>query len=583
MKSLIPLISVIAYLLCNAANAQTTVTLNPSQDAYTSSKPTQTNTNYGSSTAGNADVTTSTEHTRLYLNFSLSGIPSNAIIHSAELKLKPTGVGEGGAGSSSFVLQTVTSSWIETGGSSITNSNQPSSTSVGQVSSSSLVSGLRVFDVKTLVQSYIDGTSYHGWMIRRDPETTTTSPCQYYLKETGTSGNRPQLVITYYLPMSVTAASITHATTASSSDGSITPTLSGGSGSATYQWFNSAGSSISGATSSSISSRSYGWYGLRATGQYGDVYYFAFLIGAQSEPVSITFNPGPNYIDDALINNHTTGANANYGLSNQLQASSWTSGTWFEARSMLRFRLWFDPALTPLTANLLLKGADHSTAGRPNNGEFQLTTQQWDEKKVTYNNQPTFSNTVLADMPATTSSTENRTVDLTAFWNTWKASNTTNYGMTYKLDTYATQYAKQVYHSSDASNPSNYPYLQFILDMAAADRTSYATFRPNLDAGCATAHKGRLKIQFDEAYKQASGKKVTLTLYDENHVIKGAIGYDGSAVSGNPLLPAIVYSMDDNRGQLNLTTFGLTVNKTYILELQKSTGEKEYIKFVYSN
>lgn len=575
--------AIVCLLHAPAFGQSTTNTLTPTADAQVNAA--STGTNYGTALTANVDVSSSTLHRRYYLKFDIAGlsIPANAVIQSAELKLTPTGVGEGGAGSSSFILQTVAGSWVESGTGQITYASQPLVSVANQQGTSSLTGGQRVFDVKTLVQSYVNGTAtYQGWMIRRNPENVAVSACQYHTRENGTASNRPQLVITWYVPMTITAAAITHATTSGSSNGSIVPTLTGGSGSFTYQWYNSGGT-IGGATSSSISSRPYGWYGLRVTGQYGDVFYIAFLIGAQTEPVVITFNPGPNFIDDAQINNHTAGLNTNYANSVQIPAATWTNSTWYEMRNLLRFRLWFDPALVPLAADLYLFGADHSNLSRPNNAELQLITQAWEETKVTYATQPTFSNSILADMPTTSTSTENRVVDVKSFWNAWKASNTTNYGVMFKLDTYAALYTKQVYHSSDAVSSANWPYMRFQVDMAAADRQPYTSFARVIDAGYVTTVAGKLKVQFTEEYKQVLGKRYTLKLYDEDMVIKGAINYDGSAVGAYPLLPSVAYEFDDNRATLNLSSYSLASNGIYLLELTTGTGEKSYIKFMYIN
>jgi len=575
------------------ANAQTTSSATCSADAHVSSNV--PGTNYGTSTTIPLWVNTTSDYYRYYVNFNVAAlsIPSNAVIYTAELRLKPTAIGEGGAGTSSFVLQVVSTSWTETG---VKFNVQPATTTTNQISTSSFNGTKRVFNVATLIQNIVNGSvANNGFMIRRNPETTTTANCQYNSKEATTSTDRPELIIQWYVPMGLTTATVTHASNSGSSTGSIVPTISNGSGSLTYKWFDlsipnnwpTEPSTI--ATTLSLTNKPPGVYGLKVTGAVGDVFYMAFVIGALCEPVNLTFHPGPNYLDDAFIYSLPAGVNTNYGSYSVEQAATWTNGgTWYESRSLMRFRLWFDPAITPLKADLYLIGSNHSTAERTNDAQMVQVVANWEENLVTYTNQPTTSSSILSNVPPTTSTTENKVIDIKNFWEYWRNNNTANYGLLFKLDSYATQRTRQQYFSSDATTPTDRPYIQFQVDQPACDRTSYTVFKRELDAGYATTFQGKLKIQFTEEYEQVAGRKVPLILYDENKVIKAAINYDGSAlispITGLPfaLLPALTYQFDNNQFLLNVSTYSLTVGNYYILELTKSTGEKEYIRFKYA-
>jgi hypothetical protein len=563
---------------------QTTVTLSSTGDSHIYSG--STGSNYGTALTSYTYVASSGNFYRYLANFDLSSIPSGATIYSAKLRLTPTTVGEGGATSTNFLLQGITGTWTETG---VTYANQPATTSANQVSTSSLVSSKREFDVTNIIQAVKNGVqTFNGFEIRRDSETTVTSACQYHSKDATTSTNRPSLEIVWYYPMSVNTVSITHASSSSSSDGSISPTFSGGSGfPRTYQWYNlstSSSSAISGQTSASLSGVAPGCYGISVTGPWGDVYYMAFIVGAVCEPVHLSFYPGPDYMDDAFIFNLPTTTAVNYGGYSVEQTATWTqSGIWYESRSLMRFRLWFDPALTALSANLNLTGSNHSQTGRTNDAQLALITADWKEMVVTYTSQPSFSTSILTDVPPTTSATMDGSYDISNFWNSWKTSNPTNYGVLLKLDSYATQYTRQQYYSSDVATVSQRPYINFFVDQPSCNRTSYASFKRVQDAGYATTFQGKLKVQFTEEYQQPSGKKYPMKLYNSNKVLVAAINYDGSAVAGVALLPAVNYVFGDNRAELNLSTYSLTQNEMYILELTKSTGEKEYIEFIYTN
>jgi hypothetical protein len=569
-------------------NAQTTSSASCTADAYVRSSA--ATTNYGTIDTIPLWVRTTSDYHRYYVNFNIVGlsIPSNAVIYLAEVRMKPTTVGEGGAGTGSFVLQAVTSSWAEN---TVKWNAQPTTSTVNQVSASSFNGTKRVFDVTTLVQNIVNGSlTNNGFMIRRDSETTTTTRCQYHSKEAATSTNKPELIIQWYIPMSITSATVTHASSGINTNGAVSPTITNGSGSFTYKWFDLATanswptepSTIS--TSLNLTGKAPGVYGLKVTGTWGDVYYMAFLIGALCEPVNLTFHPGPNFLDDAFIYSLPIHVSTNFGTYSVEQAATWTSSNvWYESRSLMRFRLWFDPVVSPVKADLYLIGSNSVPQERTNDAQLIKVTADWNENTVTYTNQPTSSTSILTDVPPTTSSTENKILDIKNFWTDWSSNNTTNYGLLFKLDSYATQRTRQQYHSSDATTPSQRPYISFQIDQITCDRTSYTTFKRELDAGYVSTFQGKLKIQFTEEYEQVAGKKVPLILYDENKTIKAAINYDGSAVGGNPLLPALTYQFDDNRHLLNLSTYSLTVGKFYILELTKSTGEKEYIRFIYAN
>jgi hypothetical protein len=239
--------------------------------------------------------------------------------------------------------------------------------------------------------------------------------------------------------------------------------------------------------------------------------------------------------------------------------------------------------MTPTKALLHLTGSSHTQAGRSNDAVLLQVIQNWDEAAVTYNNQPASTNSINVDVPPAVGATDSKDIDLLPFWNYWRQNNTLNYGMLFKLDSYATLLARQQYHSSDAATSANRPYVMFTVDHASCDRTSHTVFKSELDAGYARTFQGKLKVRFTEEYNQASGKKPQLVLYNTNRQMIASVKYDGTAFAGTTLITVPNYEFDDNNATLNFSALGLTVNQYYVLELTKSTGEKEMIKFVYIN
>ncbi len=541
--------------------------------------------------------TNSSNFRRYYLKFDLSYLPINAVIVSAKLRLKPNTIGETGVTSGSFRVGALTSSWSE---SLINYSNASTTTTGALVTTNSFSSGRREFDVTTLVQTMVNGViTNNGFLIRRDTESSPTGQCEYYSGENA-DVYKPHLVVKWYIPISITAATVVHSSTPTTADGSITPTLAGGIGPFSYKWFSlsvldawnpepPAGSLLNPSTTSSpnLTNRLPGSYGLKVTSTTnGETFYYAFIIGSKCEPVNIDFYPSKFFTDDVSLFQGSTAVGA--GASNFYETGF--DGT-RETVGLMRFRLWFDPGLSAVTANMYLTGYSHvNPVGVTNNAAFYLVNTSvnqslgWTEMTTTYANRPSVVSTELVDLPATTTTSSNAICNIASMWNIWKTNNTNNNGMLSQLDAYgAGVTANQRYFSSEYPTAASRAYIKFFVDDITCDRTSYTTFKRELDAGYVTTFQGKLKIQFTEEYEQVAGKKVPLILYDENKTIKAAINYDGSAVGGNPLLPALTYQFDDNRHLLNLSTYSLTVGKFYILELTKSTGEKEYIRFIYAN
>lgn len=570
------------------------VTLSPLyavEDAYTSSA--SPSTPFGG--LGTLEVSKTASSTfRTFLKFNLDSIPANAVITSAILKLTPSGTENvTPTNSTQLYLDVCNTSWTEPG---ITHSsNISNNTFFATIGVSNLNSGKREFEVKSFVQAIVEGRLPNtGWRIRRSDELTNMSTV-YFSRENATLSNRPQLVITYYLKSFVSAAAIVHTSTLTSSDGSISPTITNGSSvSKSYRWYDSIGTQI--ATTQNLTGIKRGWYGLKYFGSaIGDTTYQAFIVGTQCQNTSVTFAPGPNYIDDAVITSlvrgsgttsffhtyHNSGANINFG------AERWTnSSVWYDLSSMMRFRLWIDPATEINSALLTLTGNSHNTSGRTNESEFDLITSNWTETGVAYNNAPTYTttNNILIN-PIPTGNT-NLTSDIAGFFNVWKANNPNNNGMLLQLQSYiGNSYTRMQFHSSDVTTAGNRPKVVFSIQaINNCDFSSHSQLVDKIDAGYATTFNNMLKFFFTEEYTIDSGKKLPLKIYNEDNIAIAGVDFNGSAIPGISLtLPAINYVTDKNFVALSLSGLSLTNGKFYTLEFTNTLGEKKYLKFKYTN
>jgi hypothetical protein len=478
MSRFISHLFVSAFICCSTAYSQyTTVTLQATSDSYVNSAA--SGTNYGTADTLAVKVNTTSNYYRSFLQFNLSGIPPTAVILSARLRLTPKGTENITAlNSSQLVLDANNLSWSE---GAVNFGNQPGLNSACITITASSISNLkREFLVTDHVQAMVDGRSANfGWRIRRNPENAVTANTSYYSRQAASSSNRPELIVQYYEPMSVSAASITHASSLSATDGGISPTIvNGSSTSKTYRWYNSSGTQI--ATTQNLSNVGYGWYGLKAYGQNsGDTLYYAFIVGAGCNEATITFNPGPKYTDDALCVLPAAGSGElNYGGS---VSHSTLNSRGNVNQSLLRFRLWMDPQLELTQADLTQTNA---SGAAPTSGELVKVTGQWRENGVAYSNLPAASSAISVAYPSTTAVTV--TKSMLGFWNSWKTSNTSNYGMLFRTPASSNAPA-QTYHSSDATNSSNYPYMTFKVRLNTCDLSKRGTTTVTLDNASETA------------------------------------------------------------------------------------------------
>jgi hypothetical protein len=491
MRIKITLYSLLFILIFNQnvhGQSVTTVTLNPTADALVDNNSANINTNYGTSTTLEIGVKLDKFYNatvrRTFIQFNLSSIPSNAVIVSANLKLKAISEGTD-VTNSSFVTQRVdpsSSQWIESGTGSITWANQPLPVTSDAIITSTYSStpNHRIINVTAHLANIISGIYVNrGWVIKRNNETVGSFGSTYKSKEVTPTSDQPILEVQYYIPFSVSAASITHTSCLSASDGSITPTIINGPSSATYQWYNSSGL-ISGATNLTLSSKPYGWYGLKISGNQGNPEYMSFIIGTIGQSTTIPYNPGPNYIDDAKIGAFLQ--TLNQGSAKDINASkSQVISAWYNNKSLLKFNLWVDPSLTVNQATMKMYGKAHSYANS-NASYLNKITSSWRENTVAWIIAPTSTTTNQISLATSTSSTQNYTnINTSSFWNDWKANNTSNYGMLLELQTTTNNVRAMNFHSSDTSNTSLTPQIDFIFFV---NGTVAGTITPGASAIC---------------------------------------------------------------------------------------------------
>ena len=571
----------------------TTTTLYATEDAYTKSGAANTNTNYGSLTE--LIVTSSTytttpltySATRSFVKFDLTSIPTDAVITSAKLRLRPKSESLAVSGSTDLQADLANTTW---GQSTITHTSGISkNTNISTVTLSNLVSvtdfqgtvDYREFDVKSHVQALVEARiPNHGWRIVRNPETGNLTPAIYYsIEHLNNSYFIPHLEVKYYIPMTVTSATIVQTTTTSSADGSISPVIAGGSSaSKTYQWYTSSGSAISGATSLNLTGRTYGWYGLRVTGtDPSDVMYYAFVIGVKCATVSVTFAPDGNYVDDTYLINNVTGSGTTADFNTQLNNA--TAGVIpasenispMTTEGLFRFRLWFDPNLTVNSANLTLYGNAHAPTDRPNTSYLKLVNAPWAESSVAYTNRPVSLTSPSVTINSIAAGNGNATVDIVSLVNSWKLNNPQNYGCHFQLTFYEGSVTKMQFNSSEAAVGVR-PSLALSLTSADCGTNTNLYYVPEENVG-------------PEVADLRNSNKTLRIRYKDYFDSDGSLNYSIKCLTDDSSVTPPVISKDANTNWIliNLNSSGLVMGNIYLLELKDASGKKEYLKFKVVN
>lgn len=559
------------------------------QDAFVKSDmPT---TNYGDAFAItlHADVTGSTSPIirRSYLKWSLSSIPNNAIILSATLELYATT-----AGGQNTSLERVENSWMETG---ITWNNAPDGITTDMITTTATMSGSwETFNVTSFVQNWVNyPNNNHGVRVRMASEagTVTCKGCppivrgstyrssKYTSVSSPTYQFRPKLIVEYVLPIEIELVSTTHCTTTSSTDGSITISASGGDGTYSYQWYNSSGTT--GTNSPTISGLGYGWYGVKVTDGLGVISYMSFLVGVECETVSIAYNPGPNYVDDAFVSSYNIAGsdsrNTNYGSYQYWGVRRYydaTMGGYYNWHSLLRFRLLTDPTLKFNTADLLVN-VTTSAYNSSNQIYLYRTVSDWQENVVTYNISPTRSNSITASWG--TSATGVKTIDVKDFFDYWKSNS--NYGFYVDVEnpTETVTNRRMEVRSSEYSTTSQIPRMEFEITLNCPEPT---TLRERKDGSVYFMQRPTLKFHFDELRDAETSEKLKFDIRNSSNTVIASSDHAGD-VTG--ISAAVPHLNNGNYHTLYLSALNLVSGEYYTLTVYTISGKKLYLNFIKTN
>lgn len=468
---------VFAFFSFGAGAQLTTVSLTPASDAAIDHE--FSGTNFGSDTIlkvhTHYDTGDSTyTYSRSLLRFDFTGIPTNAQVYSAKLRLyRDTAF----SGSNSYKTALVKTTWAED---SVTSDNWPvTSPFSGDIISTFADSTTFIeIEVKNLAQRLIYGQipNYGLGVYLSDETFAGTTGSNFYSREAADSMRRPRLVIQYGTSLSLSSIGVTHESGASASDGAIRISVSGGTSPYTYQWFSGQTDAvIGGATADSLVGLGYGWYGLHVTDSRGFQLYKAFAVGQENAAVDITFDPDTYYSSNAYVDSRKDNASLNYrdqNFGNYMGLVSFCNYGTSHWSSYIDFPLWLDTNFTITSAELFLDGWSHysyPTLGYLNDSRFVLATEHWDENYVTYDFGPSLDTNYTLYIGNLPPGNDNVTVDVSEFWNIWKADNSANHGLYFEILNKTGYYMMQAYFAPGYNGDHIYhPRTYLTLDLRKA-------------------------------------------------------------------------------------------------------------------
>lgn len=553
-------ISIIFCVLFANKTYATIDTLDAVKDSYI--RDDSPNSNYGTLTWLQIQFTSASKKWRALVQFDLSSIPKGAKIKSASLQFYKYN----GWWYRSLLIQRATSSWTETG---VTWNNQPGVDTWDQYNytTGSFGTGTLAYDVTDHVKAMTCQEQNFGWVLRLGDETTETGVyINFYSREFTTASQTPKLIIEYYDPIDIEVVS-TPALDSTTNDGSIDLTVSGGLPKYTgytYLW-KELDADVTVSTSEDPDSLDAGVYRLKVTDSLNTSFYAYVLVGSLADELSTTIQPDSYYGSDNYMNSNY--ADSSYATSDE-QRISYSSGV--EERSLLKLKLYGLPDKAYITqADIILKGKDHHGTG--NSALLERITEPICMDCMTWNQMPATTSVDLDTLDASTSSTEDYTVDITELMKFYQDYPDSNYGFMLKLIS-ASGDKRLVYYSSNASTASYHP--AFIIKINYPSQ--YVELKRHLDGGDYYVANGLLPFVYKGEYSRG---ELLFNVYDDDHAV----------VASNTLYPTMIKNEStldgdntygDNRFVLNMTCTGhrLAIGY-YTLEVINEKDEKFYLRF----
>ncbi|PLW95477.1 MAG: hypothetical protein C0592_00110 [Marinilabiliales bacterium] len=196
--------------------------------------------------------------------------------------------------------------------------------------------------------------------------------------------------------------------------------------------------------------------------------FFALQVNCIAQYDTLYIKPDIESGKDAMIYHQYP--STNFGTYEEFSCATWTSGgNPTVLRSLICFPLSALPAgSTILKANLHLWvwAYSYNWNGNPLTGDNTFTlnriTEDWDASTVTWNNAPTFDNANMVTVPAISSPTTKKVINVTDLIVDQYTNPLNNYGMLIKCVDEVNYYIVAAFASSDNATDSLHPMLEII-------------------------------------------------------------------------------------------------------------------------
>lgn len=229
-------------------------------------------------------------------------------------------------------------------------------------------------------------------------------------------------------------------------------------------------------------------------------------------------------IDDAMLYNNTHSSQSqsrdvNYGSHIRISAVAWTySGAPSYFRNMIRFDLSSVPTGAVIQSAVLYLYSDPTMASGANSNSgsnafyLEKVTQSWAESTVTWNNQPSTTTAGRVWTGPSSSSTENRQVDISTLVQGWVDDPSSNFGLKMILEN-EVYFSSRNYASSEHSNTLIRPKLVVTYDLPAYPAAYWAISDGNWSDAIWNQDQYASVGEFlpEESVVNISGYTVTLT------------------------------------------------------------------------
>ncbi len=418
------------------------------------------------------------------LEFNLSAIPVGSVIVSASLSLYDDTASSQSypgqpmyGGNNASYLNRVTSPWNPA---TVTWNTQPAASTTNQVllpqSTASIENYLNI-DISRFAQAWVDtpGSNY-GMVLKLI--TQNYYNCMLFCSAGYPQAyRRPKLEICYIPPVTCHInASFIQQNLGAGQVLFTNTTTDNTAFSSNWTFYNSAGQ-FGSSTSTNPTVTFTGQQPYSATLVITDSVCSDTIVQQVHLNNCISLQQGATKATGAALNSYTPATNFDFTTYYEFFDAQWTSGgTATESRSLMKYDLSQIPVGSVILSAQLSLFADstsqQSYPGQPtygsNNASYlHLVTSTWNPATVTWNTQPTASNTSEVLLPQSTNSSQDYlNIDVSGFVQDWVNNPTSNYGMLLQTIT-QNHYNCMLFCSPGKADSTRWPKLDICYQLAS--------------------------------------------------------------------------------------------------------------------